>query len=215
MASNILENYVLPILNSTSELNNMRCGSNNIKSIYKICRTLIMFKREKEMVKFKDNVLVSLTQDQLTSLLNEFINEKNSSNINLSKSAPIAELFTNRIRLLEQKLNDPNISWVMNGSTIRGHSEVEAFLRSEQRQLIYRGSGMPSGAFQQKTTADNFVKNFSGFKSGYSVDMTVVKNPREKPFVLINKTSAYFDSIKAVKLTSYRKEIRTLKSFFN
>ena len=166
------------------------------------------------MVKFKDNVLVSLTQDQLTSLLNEFINEKNSSSISLSKSAPIAELFTNRIRLLEQKLNDPNISWVMSGS-IRGHSEVEAFLRSEQRQLIYRGSGMPSGAFQQKTTADNFVKNFSGLKSGYSVEMTVVKNLKEKPYVLINKTSAYFDSTKAVKLTSYRKEIRTLKSFFN
>lgn len=45
--------------------------------------------------------------------------------------------------------------------------------------------------------------------------MTVVKNPKEKPFVLINKTSAYFDSIKAVKLTSYKKEIRTLKSFYN
>lgn len=213
MASICLEKFVLPILDSLTELSKFRSETNSSKSIYKMCETLVMFDRENDLTKFNDLVLVKLSQDQVSSLLAELLNGKMSGCSKLNKSKPITELFTNRLRILENKLNDNQVSWVMSGS-IRGHPQVEAFLRSEQRQMIYRGSGMPSGSFQQRTTADNFVRNFSGLKTGYSVEMTVVKEQREKPYVIVNKTTAYADSVRAVKRANYSKEINTLKSFF-
>ena len=81
--------------------------------------------------------------------------------------------------------------------------------------MIYRGGGMPSGAFSSKTPADRFVMDFTGIKSGYSVEMTVTKNPGEKHHVVIRKTMAYVPKVRKERKDKYRANINSLESFFN
>ena len=71
---------------------------------------------------------------------------------------------------------------------VKGHSEVVNFLKNEQENLDYKDSGMPSKCFEQRATADSFVQRFS-FLGGakYRVEMEVVKQLKEKPFVQISK----------------------------
>ena len=211
MASIFIEKYVLPILN----LNEFLILKNN-KLYYKIYETLFMFNRQNDLVKFKDIVLIAFNQDQLTELLKQFIEEKKTSRLKLNTSKPVQDLFARRLNHFEEKLKqcESSFNWVMKG-TIPGHRDVEAFLKSNQQQMIYRGSGMPSGSFSSKAPANRFVMNFSGSKIDYSVRMVVGKNPGEKHHVVISKTMEYVQAVKATQKIKIINDMRYLTSFFN
>ena len=201
----------MPILASADEFIALR-NNGNYEAFSKIFVTLFIFSREKELLKCRDIILTFLSQDQLDYLLMHLIEVKNSKFKNLNQCKPIQDLFTFRLKFLNEKLNQFQGSWIMNGC-IPSHPEVEVFLKSEQQLMIYRGSGMPSGAFSSKAPADRFVVNYSGVKNGYSVEMTVAKNPREKHHIVIRKTMQSILTAKAAYQAKYIKNIDILSAF--
>ena len=212
MALISLEKYVLPIFNSNNEFIELK-NRNDFIGYYKLCKILSLFNREAELSKLRDIILANFSQDQLGTFLQKLIESKNTELSKLNKSKSMLDLFIFRLKYLEGKVSSLENSWKMSGS-VRGHPEVERFLQSDSPQMIYRGSGIPSREFQTRTTADNFVKNFSGVKSGYVTEMTVVKNPREKPYIIIKKPIQYMLSIRKANQAKFIKEIKCLKSYF-
>jgi len=150
MASICVEKYVLFILNS----NEFLILKNN-KLYYKIFETLFMFNRENDLLKFKDIILIEFNQDQLAELLKQFIEEEKTSRLKLNTSKSVQDLFARRLNYFEEKPKqcESSFNWVMKGN-IPGHREVQAFLKSNQQKMIYKGSGMPSGSFSSKVPAD-------------------------------------------------------------
>ena len=209
MASIYFEKYVLPILDSTVELN-VLLRSGSYTEFSQIFETLFLMKRDKELEKLKNFVIGSFSEDQMSSFLDELKTKKFIEFGNDNECKPIKEFFMQRLSLLLYKVNDQSVSWAMD-LTVQGHPEVEIFLRSEEQQMVYRGSGMPSGYFQKKANADNFVTRFSNLES--SIEMTVVRNPRENPFVLITKRFRQAASIPAWRMSQYHSEIKYLRSF--
>ena len=214
MASICIEEYILPILDSSYKFEELIENKYNT-ALYKIYETLFILDREKDLERFKDLFSANFTQDQLENLLTEFIEAK-TSDTKLNTSKPIKELFNLRLKYLQEKVNDSDasVNWIMKG-TIPDHPDLETFLKSNKQQFIYRGSDTPMRVFIARMSADCFVSKFSGVKSDYSVEMIVGKNPEENYHIVINKTMDYIQSARDAYKVELIKKIKLLKSYFN
>jgi hypothetical protein len=203
IAATCLEKSILPILELPDEFIKMTS-----KTHYSICEMLFSLKKETELNQFTELVLTNFNQNQLHSLLTEFINAQYSSPENLKRSKAVVSMFKIYINYLKKWHTNPEFTWAMPGS-IAGHPEVTKFLNSNNNQMVY-------SSFANKPHADQFVREHSGTKNEFSTNMMAIKITNVDPYVIITKTNSYFESVvRTQHRNKINKEIKFFESFLS
>jgi hypothetical protein len=190
LAEKFLKDNVLPILNNITEFRKIKC---NI--LYCIAETLIIFDEDKnEIAKFKDLLLDS---SELKFFLKVILaNRAKSSFDKFNSSKQIMDLFVFRLNQVDQQLKDLKFDLAIQDASFPGHKEVEDFLKSNQKEFIYYGTGESNGKFSSIIQATSFVSKHIGVKKNYSTKMSI-NMTEEQISVKIVKTNKYIEKIRS------------------
>jgi hypothetical protein len=209
MATIFYEKHIMPILVMKNEFVSLK----HSQIYFDMCHIMFHLNREKELYDFRELVLSYLGHGELRNLLLKLVNEKDRFPANFNQSKPIISMFKMYINVVRSLKNRVEFSWSMPGS-IPQHPEVTNFLKSNLQLMIYHGSGCYGNVFRTKPYADHFVNQFSGFKNDFSTEMMAIKIPSVSPYVIIMKTTSYFERVvRPQHEAKVIKEIQFFESF--
>lgn len=111
-------------------------------------------------------------------------------------------LIEKRIVWLEMKIKNIDMVDLKMYGSIPGHPDVEMFLKSVKKELLYDYN------FESREACDNFINRYDGLKETYSISITKFGAGRHKS-LLIKKTMRMFERDKC-ELESYKLELHEL-----
>ena len=200
----------MPILGMTKEFVSLK----HSQIYFDMCHIMFHLNREKELYDFRELVLSHLGYGELSNILHKLVNGKSKFPANFNQSKPIISMVKVYINVIRSLKNRLEFSWSMPGN-IPQHPEVTSFLKSNLQLMIYQGGGCHHGTvFRNKPYADHFVNQYSGFKNDFSTEMMAIKVPNVSPYVIIMKTTSYFERVvRPQHEAKVHKEIQLFESF--